>query len=470
MNQDTLTERQIDILLDSIIADTDSYKTSHWLQYPPGTQYVSSYIESRGGKYDETLFFGLQIYLKKYLSKPITQEEIDAAAVFCKLHGVPFNREDWEYILKEHDGYLPLRIQAIPEGLIVKTKNVLVQVVNTDPRCFWLPSYIETSMLRGVWYPVTVATNSWSIKQTIKEFMLETADPEAMEGLVFKHHDFGARGVSSKESAGIGDAAHLVNFMGTDTITGVLYSMKYYNESAMTAFSVPAAEHSSITTWTKKGERDSYANILKKFGGKYPIVAVVSDSYDIFNAVRKIWGEDLKDQVIDLGSMLVIRPDSGDPATVVCKIALLLDAAFGSTINSKGYKVLNGVRILQGDGIVESTVREILAAMKGYGFSADNMVFGQGGGLLQQLDRDTCKFAYKASWALINDIEIDVFKDPVTDTGKRSKKGRLDLYQASNGDYYTDLEGGESGYLRDVWMNGTLYVDWNFSEVRARSA
>jgi len=464
-----LTFEQLELLENSIIADTDSYKTSHWLQYPPGTEYISSYIESRGGKYDKTVFFGLQIYLKKYLSKPITQEEIDAAEIMCELHGVPFNREGWEYILKEHDGYMPVRIQAIPEGTVVQTRNVLAQIVNTDPKCFWVPSYLETSMLRAIWYPTTVATNSWSIKQVIREYLEETADDEAMEGLVFKLHDFGARGVSSKESAAIGDAAHLVNFMGTDTLSGVICAMKYYNAD-MPAFSVPAAEHSSITTWQRKGEAAAYANMFKQFGGKYQNIAVVSDSYNIFNAVEKIWGEELKADVIDSGSTLVIRPDSGDPATVVCKLAMILDVTYGSTPNHKGYKVLNHVRILQGDGIVEETIRDILSALRGYGFSAENVLFGQGGGLLQQLDRDTCKFAFKASWAVINGEVIDVFKDPITDSGKRSKKGRLDLYQASNGDYYTGPEGKGGGLLRTVWENSELLIDQNFIEVRARAA
>ena len=40
------------------------------------------------------------------------------------------------------------------------------------------------------------------------------------EGLPFKLHDFGARGVSSLESAMLGGMAHLVNFRGTDTLTG----------------------------------------------------------------------------------------------------------------------------------------------------------------------------------------------------------------------------------------------------------
>jgi nicotinamide phosphoribosyltransferase len=54
----------------NLLLDTDSYKASHWLQYPPGTDRMFSYIESRGGRYPATVFFGLQYILKNYLSQP----------------------------------------------------------------------------------------------------------------------------------------------------------------------------------------------------------------------------------------------------------------------------------------------------------------------------------------------------------------------------------------------------------------
>lgn len=459
----------------NILLNTDSYKASHWLQYPPNTEVVHSYIESRGGVYPVTVFFGLQMFLKEYLSKPITQEMIDEAEFFWKAHGEPFNKEGWQYILKEHNGYLPVRIHAVREGTVVPTRNALVTVENTDPKCFWLTSYIETSLLRAVWYPTTVATNSWSIKQIIREYLKETAVPEALQGLPFKLHDFGARGVSSFESAGLAGAAHLVNFMGTDTVTGALFAMKYYNETEMVAFSVPAAEHSSITTWLKEGEIEAYRNMLKQFGGKYPIISVVSDSYDIYRAVEEMWGGELKEEVIKCGSMLVIRPDSGKPAEVVAKVAMLLDATFGSEVNSLGYKALKNVRIIQGDGINEHSIRDILATLRGYGFSADNMVFGMGGALLQQVNRDTQQWAMKASAALIDGKWIDVFKDPVTDKGKWSKKGRLMLYRnRETNEMFTNVMAHNSEtkfepMLVPVFENGRILREYTFKEVRANS-
>ena len=451
----------------NMILNTDSYKASHWLQYPAKTENVFSYIESRGGKYSHTVFYGLQMYLKEYLSKPITQEMIDEADKFLKVHGEPFNKEGWEYILKEHNGYLPLRVKAVDEGKVIPTHNVLVTVEATDPKCYWLVSYIETSLLRAVWYPTTVATVSWTIKQIIKRYLTETGDPA---GINFKLHDFGARGVSSHESAAIGGSAHLINFMGTDTIAGALHAMRYYSTD-VPAFSIPAAEHSTITAYGKENEVEAYRNMLKQYAKPGSLVAVVSDSYDIYNAVSNIWGKQLKQEVIDSGATVVIRPDSGHPATVVLEVAKRLDEAFGSSYNAKGYKVLNNVRIIQGDGINEDSIREILEALKKNNFSADNIAFGMGGALLQHMNRDTQQWAMKASAIKVDGVWRDVFKDPVTDTGKKSKKGRLMLIK-ENGVAKTvslhDAEGHEK-LLHTVFENGQILKDWTFEEVRANT-
>lgn len=455
--------------LNNLLLNTDSYKSSHYKQYPPGTTGVFSYIESRGGKYPATVFFGLQAFLKEYLSKPITQEMIDEADAFWKIHGEPFNREGWEYILTKHNGMLPVIIRAVPEGTVVPVSNVLVTIENTDPQCYWLTSYLETALLRAVWYPTTVATQSWSIKQLIKAALEETGDPS---GLPFKLHDFGARGVSSLESASLGGMAHLVNFMGTDTVSGALAAMKYYNTNEMPGFSIPAAEHSTITSWGgREGEVDAYRNMLKQYAKPGAIVAVVSDSYDIYNAADNIWGKQLKQEVIDSGATIVIRPDSGEPAVVVEKVARLLDENFGSVINSKGYKVLNNVRIIQGDGINETSIRSILFALKNSGFSADNIAFGMGGMLLQGLNRDTQKFAMKASAMEINGKWRDVHKDPITDPGKRSKSGRLELYKKLDVGYVTAraAHGAPDGQLVTVYLDGKIIKEWTFAEVRANS-
>ena len=455
-------------LAKNIILNTDSYKCSQWQQYPAGTERIYSYIESRGGRWKETVFFGLQAFLREYLSEPITMADIDIAEKIITAHGEPFNRAGWEYIVKQHGGKLPVEIRAVPEGTVIETQNVLVTIVNTDPECYWLTSYLETALLRAVWYPTTVATNSYSSKQIIQRGLEETGDPSQIS---FKLHDFGARGVSSQESAALGGAAHLINFMGTDTMAGILAAMEYY-DAEVCGFSIPAMEHSTVTSWGRENEVEAYRNMLSKYAKPGALLACVSDSYDIYNAC-KLWGTELKQQVIDSGAMVVIRPDSGDPATVAVKCARILDEHFGHTLNDKRYRVLNNVRIIQGDGIDDVTIRGILLALQMAGYSADNVAFGQGGALLQQVNRDTLKFAMKCSAAYINGAWRDVYKDPVTDSGKRSKRGRLQLIREQGGEFQT-VSYSESQASKDqlqvVYRNGELVNQTTFQAVRDRAA
>jgi nicotinamide phosphoribosyltransferase len=434
-------------------------------QYPVGTTGVYSYIESRGGQYDTTVFFGLQAFIKEYLLDPITQADIDIAEEVWTAHGEPFNRAGWQYILDKHNGYLPVVIKAVPEGTRVPVKNVLATVENTDPNCFWLTTWLETALLRAIWYPTTVATQSRSIKETILTYLEKTGDPSTIN---FKLHDFGARGVSSMESAAIGGASHLVNFMGSDTISGILFAREYYN-AGIAGFSIPAAEHSTITSWGREGEVDAYRNMLTQFAKPGSVVAVVSDSYDVFNACEKLWGEELREQIVASGATVVIRPDSGDPLEINQKLIRILDSKFGHTINDKGYKVLNNVRLIQGDGVNESTVRTILGNFMINGWSADNIAFGMGGALLQIVDRDSQKFAMKCSSAQINGKWVNVQKDPITDSGKKSKAGRVTLYQDSKGAFSSGVEDWPKSALVEVFRDGRLVTEYTFEQVRANS-
>lgn len=456
----------------TIVLNADSYKFSQFNQYPAGTEFVSSYIESRGGKFEDVVFFGLQMFIKEYLMTPITQNDIDFADKVMTLHSGVFNREGWEYILREHGGKLPLAIEALPEGTITAPGNVLVQIINTDPNCWWLTSFVETALLRGVWYPTTVASNSFLSKKIIKEYLDETSDnPDAIK---FMLHDFSPRGATTFEASGVGGIAHLINFLGTDNVTALLYAQAFYGADITengSAFSVPAMEHSTVTSWTREKEVEAYRNMLRKYGKKGKIFSAVIDSYDPEQACI-MWGTVLKDEVLASGAKLVVRPDSGDPVAGSLMCARLMAKYYGYKVNSKGYKVINNVGILYGDGINHVTIKKILQALKEAGFAADNMVFGQGGGLLQAVDRDTMRFAQKCSAAKVDGVWVDVYKDPVTDTGKRSKKGRLAAVM-ENGKIETvrfDDLNGRINLLVPVFRNGDLLVDQTLNEVRERVA
>jgi nicotinamide phosphoribosyltransferase len=464
----------------NLILDTDSYKISHYKQYPFGDNFKTtgmfSYLESRGGKWDSTVFFGLQYILKEYLSKPVTMADVEEAKILSEAHGEPFNYDGWKYIVEQLGGKIPVRIRAVPEGTVVPVHNILMSCESTDPNVPWVVSYIETLLMR-CWYPITVATQSREIKKLIYSYLDKTSDDPDAE-ISFKLHDFGCRGVSSYESAAWGGASHLVNFMGTDTVPALKLLRDYYN-TPMAGYSIPAAEHSTITSWGRDNEAKAYANMLKQYAKPGSILAVVSDSYDIYNACEHIWGGELRQQVIDSGATLVIRPDSGDPTTVVSKCLHLLGKKFGYTVNSKGYRVLNNVRVIQGDGVNLNSIADILLAITDLGWSTSNVGFGCGGVLLQQVNRDTQKFAYKCSSMEMTFTDgsknsIDVYKDPVTDHGKLSKRGRLDLVLI-DGEYKTvQIKDDRSVHvpgscMHTVFMNGDICIDDDLETIRQRS-
>lgn len=434
----------------NIITATDSYKFTHWKQYPPGTEKVYSYFEARHGDAVENgvIFFGLQYLLKKYLAgRVVAGYDIEQAEGLIANHlgEGRFNRAGWEHIVKDHNGRLPVSIRAVPEGSRHPYHTVLMTVENTCPKCFWLTNYLETLLVQ-VWYPSSVATLSNRLRRLINLYMRETSDD--LGGAAFKLHDFGFRGVSSHESAGIGGAAHLVSFLGTDTVAALEVARDFYNDPCA-GLSIPAAEHSTITSWGQARESDAYLNMLRQF--PTGLVAVVSDSYDIFKACADIWGDKLKDEVLARAGTLVVRPDSGDPVETPVQVVKILAEKFGTMTNSRGYKVLNAkVRVIQGDGIGPLEVNAILDSLKEEGFAADNIAFGMGGALLQKLNRDTHSFAFKCSNITIDGVDHPVYKRPVTDGTKVSQAGR-----------FPDLV--------EVFRDGEVLVDQTFSQIRERA-
>lgn len=475
----------------NLILATDSYKLTHWNQYPEGTTKVYSYLESRtGATFPYTVFFGLQSILLHYMcgQKVVRYQDIEEADKISKVHFGRdlFNKEGWEYIIHEHRGKLPLLIKAVPEGTVVPTGNVLMTVENTDPKCWWLTNAME-SLLTHVWYPSTVATLSRSTKELIDSFLGATSDSK--EGLPFMLHDFGYRGATSHESAAIGGAGHLVNFMGTDTLPAMQLALDHYNADLETlAFSVPATEHSVMTAAGPDGEFSQVDRVLDE--NPTGILSVVADSFNIYHFVNTVTIGKYKERLLERDGVFVIRPDSvttkdPNPEQLVRWILKTVDFNMGSTVNSKGYKVLNPkVRILWGDGIDRDGIEKILSMAMKAGYSAENLVFGMGGGLLQKVNRDTQRFAFKCSAQERNSEWVDIYKDPV-DSTKRSKKGRLKLCRSYNdGSFYTlpigaewvhgpwPNVGGDSSedILKTVFHNGTLLTQYSFDEVRERAA
>lgn len=450
---------------------TDSYKVGHWPQLPPDTQHIYSYLTSRGGFWKHTLMTGLQGILKaNFVGKFFSGANVTEARELSAQHfgsDAVFNTQGWFRLLEKHNGRLPLRIRAPREGTLVPTKNVLMTIENTDPEFPWLTNWAETILLQ-VWYPITVGTLSFEIRQAIGRDLVRTGTPELID---FKLHDFGFRGVSSPQSAAIGGASHLFNFHGTDTLAAIQYLRQYYG-AGMPGFSIPAMEHSTVTSWGKENEAQAYRNMLTK----YPtgLAACVIDSYDTHNAVDNIFGDQLREMVLRRNGTVVLRPDSGDPVVVLEDIFNSVAEHFGFETNNKGWKVLpQQIRAIQGDGVNYQTILRINSSLTRLGWSMDNWGYGMGGALLQQQNRDTQRMAIKCCAINRDGVWKPVFKDPKTDPSKASIGGRLSLVDRSvelEGDYVTVQDPSAYGnILETVFEDGALKVEETYDEVWKRT-
>lgn len=449
----------------NLILDVDSYKNQHGRMLKDGVEFIQSSIIPRKNKADiftsYVIPFGFIYAVKEYLSKPITKEQIDEAEMYFELHGDSFDRNRWEYIVNHHQGYLPLKINAVKEGQHIPIGMPLVRVENTDPKCAWLVSYIETMLLRAVWYGTTVATNAHAIKLYLKEFAEKTWQKDAF--IDYHLHNFGARGGSSLESELLSSMAHAISFAGSDSMQanrGINFYYGKKGEIKSYVSSVMASEHSVSCSNANYEARDDFAIAVKMLDlleeeinkkeekgivfGKttdlQTIVSIVADTYDVYRFTDKYIGQKLKQRVLDLaerGGKIVIRPDSGNPLTMPIEIIKLLMKNFGYSTNAKGYKALPPfLGVLQGDGINGGSIKDILHNLDEEKLSLSNLVFGMGGKLVMPTKgRDEFSFAMKATAQKLKDENEwqHLIKDPITDVGKKSLSGHVSIFENENG-------------------------------------
>ena len=458
--------------VENLILATDSYKLTHHNQYPSDVERVYSYFEARdGAEFPETVFFGLQYLMKKYLEgQAVNDRDLQEAQALARPHfsDAQFNYKGWAHVCYDHAGRLPIRIRAVPEGTPVPNSNVLMTVENTCNRCYWLTNALE-SLLVHVWYSSTVASLSRHTLQTIARHLDETGCTR--DGLKFMLHDFGYRGASSHESAAIGGAGHLVNSLGTDTLPAMILAQRYYGaDRENTAFSVPATEHSVMTSLGKDGEMRIVSDLIDSHPDG--ILSVVADSYDVYRFVNEV-GTTFRERILGRDGVFVVRPDSitcehDSPTALMVELSKRLWDAFGGDENGHGYKTLDPhVRLLWGDGIDSDGIDYILDGCACAGFAAENYVFGMGGGLLQKVNRDTQRFAFKCSAQQRRGAWFNVQKNPL-DRSKLSKAGRMALVKY--GDKYATVPECDDDLLETVFENGRIVKEYTFDEIRERAA
>lgn len=486
----------------------DGYKAGHYNMYKEDLEIIYSNFTPRSNKYapkgnnGKVLNFGQQYVVKfivdhfneNFFNKP---KEVVVAEIKKDLSDYLGTEYKTRHIEDLHDlGYLPLEIRSLTEGTESPVKVPILFLSNTDTRFAWLTNYLETIISNLLWQPVTTATNVLLMKRIVLEAVKKT-DPVNIWLADFMLHDFSMRGLSGLDAA-IGDGmAFAAVSKGSDNLPAIKASQYYYGETETPIFSVRASEHSIMTAAGEEGEFDIYKELLTKFPDG--IVSLVSDSFNLWRVLTDYLPQ-LKDLIISRNGKLVIRPDSGDPVDIICGdlvtknpndfseaewwaysrtpkaigvIELLWDI-FGGTINEQGYKVLDShIGMIYGEAINQDNIKEIFSRLEAKGFAATNCVFGQGSYSIQYTTRDTWGIACKCIAQQRSGKLIEIFKNPITDSGmKKSAKGLTVVYKDEKGEYYlkdqATLEevNSDKNELKVIFRDGKFHNNTTLTKIR----
>lgn len=479
----------------------DFYKLSHRKQYPQGTTKVYSTLTPRSNKYapysDEIVWFGLQYFIKEYLIDRFNKDffsklKDEVISEYSRLVEFSLGKEyaETKHIEELHDlGYLPIKISTLPEGSLVPMRVPVMTIENTHDDFFWLTNFLETILSTSIWLPTTSATLAYSYRKVLNDYAIKTTG--STSGVEFQGHDFSMRGMSSEQSATVSGAGHLLSFKGTDTIPSILFLEKYYNgniEKTLIGASIPATEHSVMCSYGQENEKDLLTHLLTEV---YPtgLFSAVCDTWDFWKLVSEYLPE-LKETIMSRDGKLVIRPDSGNPVDIICGTVLnggktpeekglveVLYEIFGGQINELGFKVLDShIGAIYGDSITLEIAKEICEKLYKKGFATTNVVFGIGSYSYQYATRDTFGFAVKATYAIVNNEERMLFKDPKTDSGiKKSQKGLVVVNKDNNGKFFfednfvdNDEYKSKTNLLETVFVNGKLIKETSLDEIRTK--
>lgn len=449
--QRTVSKKTLPVLL------ADFYKTSHRSQYKKGTKKVfANWIprKSRIPGIDKVVCFGIQGFAIRYLIDYFNEnffskqlEEVIAEYERFMRFTLGEDFTDSQHIADLHRlGYLPIRIEAVKEGTAVPIGVPMLTVANTIEKFFWVTNYIETLISCEIWGTMTAATLANEYRKILEKYAMETTGSVA--GVEFQGHDFSMRGMLGVEASVLTGMGHLTSFVGTDTMPAIQRLEVEYGaniEEELVGCSVPATEHSVECVNCQGTLEGEYQHTKRLITEIYPrgIVSKVSDTFDLWSVITKVLPR-LKDEIMGRDGKLVIRPDSGDPVDILCGTSIPLNGMeypgktpeekgvvellwdiFGGTVNDLGYKILDPhIGAIYGDSITIERCEEICARLKAKGFASVNIVLGIGSFTYQYNTRDTFGFAMKSTYAIVNDEEIQIQKDPITDDGtKKSLKG-----------------------------------------------
>ena len=465
---------------------TDFYKVGHPFQYPRGIEYVYSNFtprKSRMSGVGHMVFFGLQAFVIEYLigyfnrnffKRPL--EEV-LAEYKTTLQHTCGPLASYEHIVALHQlGYLPVSICAVLEGTPVPMRVPAMTIVNTHPQFAWVTNFLETLMSASLWQACTSATVAFEYRKLFDKWAARTGIPDGFTQ--WQGHDFSFRGMSSLESAILSGMGHLLSFTGTDTIPAIRALETYYGADRtkeLVGASIPATEHSVMCCGGVDGETETYRRLVEDV---YPngLVSIVSDTWDLWAVTDRILPA-LKARIMARNGKVVIRPDSGNPADIVCGtgntpgVIERLWNVFGGTVTSTGHRLLDShIGAIYGDSITIAVADDICRRLADKGF-ASQLVCGLGSFTYQYNTRDTFGTAIKSTWVQIDGKPHEIFKAPKTDDGtKNSAKGLLCVDYAEDGNLRVEEgvspERAKQGLLQPVFVDGQLVRRQTLAQVR----
>lgn len=471
---------------------SDTYKQCHDRMYPKGLKKLVSYWVPRKSmleKQNKMVFFGLQAFVKNYLLDffkenffDLTKEELLALYTSSMNVQIGEGNYDLEKVEKLHAlGYLPLEIRALPEGTLVPMNVPCIELTNTHEDFAWLVQWIECILQVELWKPCCHATIGYMYREIADYWYGKTTSlPSEMACA-----DFGMRGMSCMEEATRCSASWLLSFNKTSTIPAIGYINKYYNADCKNnglGIGAVSTEHSVMgANFAIDGDEVTFVKRL--LNELYPNTSfsMVSDTYDYWNMINNILPQ-VKEDILKHNGKLLVRPDSGDIVEISVKTVERLWEIFGGSINEKGYKVLDPhIGIIYGDGCTLSNVDTIWRELEAKGFAANNIAYGVGAfcftaivedGKMIVVTRDTFGIAMKATFGIIDDKKLMIYKDPKTDTSKlkKSHKGCCRVYE-ENGELKCEdgfMEMSQDSLLTTVFKDGKLVKEDTFMDIRER--
>lgn len=588
---------------------SDGYKLGHGDMYAEGTEVVSNNLTPRGDKiYRRTCTKYYDGKLTVIGHQGAIQEIVEMWDDFFKMEkGIALARYKllcdnyfgYEVVTVDrlsalHNlGFLPLEIRTLDEGEKVNMGIPVMTVRNTVNHAFWLVNFLETVLSNLTWKPSTAATIAQEYRAMLTDFALRTGTP--VEVVNIQAHNFADRGLSGPEDASRVGFGHASSFLGSDSLGAVMYAQNYYKAGNFVSCSVPATEHAVSTSNILRIEEElremtySFKNdeqqaiyvsmalndedirliaeimFMYELMEKFPvgILSYVADSFDFYGLITRglpyIKHVIMKRQSNGVTpGRLVIRPDSGDPLTVLCGAKVfkcphstaeilsqdqdaydsisdtayytekdssgensffvrsedgdiirinaqyeytryycewefngyeaevaeltpeelgaidILMEIFGYTVTDKGFKLLDDhIGLIYGDSITTSRCLSILERMEEKGFASGNAMFGIGSFTYQCVTRDTFGFAVKATFTRVNGKDIAIFKDPKTDSSKKSAKGLLFVTKV-DGEYVLidnvsmDKHCSEENLLKVRFLDGRFLNQTSLDVIRSK--